>query len=1255
MADDGDTVWLPILPSFRDFAGALSRGTAGAGERAGRAVGEGIADGVASSRAAVEKASALVAKATDRVADATGKQTVAQAKLQEMQQNGITRGGRYAAALENVARANRGVEAANRAARTATDQLAAAESRAANATDDLNDSAERTGGGLKGMFSGMGGGIKQLAALSAGAAGFGGVMAGVNKAMSNQADFSQLAAAQGASSELAKEYGATAGKLYASGVGESMADVTSAIDAAQSSFATLGYEGEASLEQVTTRAVNFGKTFGTDVDGAIQTAAQLVQNGLAVDSTQAFDLMTTSFQRVPKAMREELPEILQEYGTNFRALGFEGPAAFNVLVSAAQNGKFALDKTGDALKEFTILGSDMSKSSVEAYELIGLNATEMSNAVATGGAGAQAALQQTAQGLLAIEDPSARANAAIALFGAPLEDLSVDQIPSFLSGLTGAENAMAGFEGSTDAMGTTLNDNVLSKIDTFKRGIEQNFVNLLGEEALPMIGDFTTALDENEGSLLGAVAGMTGLGGAVAGFETAKGVFDSVGEGIGSVKDGIASVKETYSSAVESVKSGATAVKDGFSAAKTAVSGAATQARAAATAVASTTAAIASNTAAWAANGLAAGRAAASYLAQKVALVASTVATAAATAGQWLLNVAMSANPIGLIIAAVAALVAGLVWFFTQTELGQKIVTAAWDAIRAGWDYMWNLVSAGITAFGNAIGWIGEKAGEAKDWVVGKFEELVGFVTALPGRISSAASGLWDGIKNSFRSAINWLISAWNNFSLGFDFKIPVINKQVTFRIDTPNLPLLAGGGTIASRDRDGVLSGPGTATSDSILGVDARGIPLVRVADGEGVVKTSAMANGGAELVKMLNAGWVPPADLLRAMYGGTELARGNYTGSLSALGLEEDNPLIGAVLDAQRFAAGASDLANKGDFNGNLSAFGIEEDNPLVAAVLDGRKLLGLSGGGLITADDLNRFPRENGLEGADYDWGGVNWGDCSGAMSALANFATGRDPFGSRFATGNMAEELAARGFQPGLGPAGSFNLGWYNGGPYGGHTAGTLPDGTNVEMGGGRGNGQVGGGAVGADWSEFTDHAHLPPEFFLGGDALPGATLDEATGTSEPMPADLASASSGASAPDSLSAATPPSTSAATASSASASSTSSGASSMSLSEYAGQTASDFASGTVKDTLDFFGLGKLADLPIIPVSQPSPELTAPMTDAQGPEGQAPLPPAQPGPLIQFGDVTTFDIEEFIKMLRTEANHLVRSDSASVGGWSS
>lgn len=59
--------------------------------------------------------------------------------------------------------------------------------------------------------------------------------------------------------------------------------------------------------------------------------------------------------------------------------------------------------------------------------------------------------------------------------------------------------------------------------------------------------------------------------------------------------------------------------------------------------------------------------------AHAVAVGLQTAATNIATVAQTAFNVAMAANPIGLIVVAIAAVVAGLVWFFTQTEIGKQI------------------------------------------------------------------------------------------------------------------------------------------------------------------------------------------------------------------------------------------------------------------------------------------------------------------------------------------------------------------------------------------------------------------------------------------------------------------------------------------------------------------------------------------------------------------------------------------------------
>ncbi|WP_411742647.1 tape measure protein [Rhodococcus sp. IEGM 1366] len=143
---------------------------------------------------------------------------------------------------------------------------------------------------------------------------------------------------------------------------------------------------------------------------------------------------------------------------------------------------------------------------------------------------------------------------------------------------------------------------------------------------------------------------------------------------------------------------------------------------------------------------------------------------------------------------------------------------------------------------------------------------------------------------------------------------------------------------------------------------------------------------------------------------------------------------------------------------------------------------KLPGYVAGGVVGSRDLTdfvtgRIPGVKPLTGDPYVFGGINWGDCSAAMSAIARFAVGLAPFAARFATGNMGAALAGMGFQSGRGASGDLRFGWYNGGPYGGHAAGTLPDNTNVEMGGSYGGGMV-GGTAGSNHPSMTNHAFMP---------------------------------------------------------------------------------------------------------------------------------------------------------------------------------
>ncbi|CAB1229227.1 phage tail tape measure protein [Klebsiella pneumoniae] len=271
---------------------------------------------------------------------------------------------------------------------------------------------------------------------------------------------SVIAAQNGESAASGGRYSRIIQNINAAGVSRDLARISEAVAGVRSTLGALGAVGDEELTRISRKALDLQTALGGDMTEHIQMAAIMMKNGLARSSDEAFDLITSGMQRVSTQMRGEMPEILHEYSTHFRNMGFTGAETMSLLVNMAQQGKFALDKTGDAIKEFSIRGSDMSKNSVSAYKAIGLDAAAMSSAIATGGESARKAMEKTAKGLLSIQDPATRANAAISLFGTPIEDLSIDQIPAFLSALANVSNRLGDTRGSADRLGVTLRDNL---------------------------------------------------------------------------------------------------------------------------------------------------------------------------------------------------------------------------------------------------------------------------------------------------------------------------------------------------------------------------------------------------------------------------------------------------------------------------------------------------------------------------------------------------------------------------------------------------------------------------------------------------------------------------------------------------------------------------------------------------------------------------------------------------------------------------
>lgn len=220
-------------------------------------------------------------------------------------------------------------------------------------------------------------------------------------------------------------------------------------------------------------------------------------------------------------------------------------------------------------------------------------------------------------------------------------------------------------------------------------------------------------------------------------------------------------------------------------------------------------------------------RAAVAATAQRVATVAATVATKAAAAGQWLLNAAMTANPLGLVLIAIVALVAGIALLWKNSETFRTIVIGAWTAIKtaavavfdwlkAYFVFVFNVYKKAFQIVADAAKWVWDKV---TDW----FTKIVLFVTGLPGKIRSAAKGLFDGIVAAAKGGINTVIDMWNKLDFELNIKIPdwvpppFGGKGFHIPDLFPDIPRLAAGGVARARP-GGILANIAEGGEDEVV-----------------------------------------------------------------------------------------------------------------------------------------------------------------------------------------------------------------------------------------------------------------------------------------------------------------------------------------------------------------------------------------------------------------------------------------------------
>ncbi|WIY05464.1 hypothetical protein QRX60_17035 [Amycolatopsis mongoliensis] len=177
------------------------------------------------------------------------------------------------------------------------------------------------------------------------------------------------------------------------------------------------------------------------------------------------------------------------------------------------------------------------------------------------------------------------------------------------------------------------------------------------------------------------------------------------------------------------------------------------------------------------------------------------------SAAIWVLNAAMYANPIGLVIAAIVALIAIVAVIITYWDPIAAFFVSLWNTVKdavtaaAAWIWQrlvdaWNFIKgvwSSVSGFFSGV-WGGITSGvtTAMNWVRDRFNDAWGFIKGVWNGVGSFFSGVWSSIGNGLKSALNGAIRLLNGAIDGINNITGAVGIP-----SIPHIPYLAKGGTV--------------------------------------------------------------------------------------------------------------------------------------------------------------------------------------------------------------------------------------------------------------------------------------------------------------------------------------------------------------------------------------------------------------------------------------------------------------------------
>lgn len=327
----------------------------------------------------------------------------------------------------------------------------------------------------------------QAVAIGAGVAAGGALIgiggAAVSAATDIDSAMNQLQASTGITADQTERYRGVLEDIYKNGYGESFGDIGDALSQIRQQIGPVVDAWDPSaLQSFTESAISLRDTFGYDITESVR-AANTMMDQFCIDGEEAMDLIASGAQN-GLDYSGELIDSINEYSVQFQKMGLDAYDMFAIFEAGSESGAFNLDKIGDAIKEMSIRVVDGSDTTVQGFELIGLNADEMASKFAQGGETAKEAFKETISALAQLEDPLAQNTAGVDLFGTMWEDLG----PEAITALAGIEGSAYDTSDALENIKDVKYDDLGSQFDVLKRNVEMLLVPL-GEQLIPILSE----------------------------------------------------------------------------------------------------------------------------------------------------------------------------------------------------------------------------------------------------------------------------------------------------------------------------------------------------------------------------------------------------------------------------------------------------------------------------------------------------------------------------------------------------------------------------------------------------------------------------------------------------------------------------------------------------------------------------------------------------------------------------------------------